>query len=318
MDPTRIKLNDMNSSQDNICFQAEKHDLVQTDAFKTAEEFCQFLMHRKAYEVAAGLANGKVVLDFGCNIGYGTNIISNACGKIAGVDVSSKAIEQARRRYSSDKTEFRVIDGSSLPFSDGCFDMIVSFQVVEHLYNYDSYFAEIKRVLKSDGLVLFTTPNALIRLEPGMKPWNEFHVREFAPVEFEKILRTYFPAVSIRGLFAKEPVYSIEFNRVQSMLNRSKKRTSPFAWLRKKIGLFLPDPALEVLRNMVRQFMYFKGSGVAVARTGSSGFAYSVNDYYYLDKAAENIDQALDLMAACRIDGKKIEMRSDNECLERP
>src|SRR5258707_171129 len=88
---------------------------------------------------------------------------------------------------------------------------LLSIQVIEHIVDMDAYLNEIWRVLKPGGIVVFSTPNAAIRLDPGMKPWNRFHIQEFTPVQLEALLRATFAEVKLRGQFAKDEIYRIEF-----------------------------------------------------------------------------------------------------------
>ena len=49
-------------------------------------------------------------------------------------------------------------NGDYFPFDDNSFDCLVCFQVMEHVDNVDLFLAEIKRVLKPDGLLLASAP----------------------------------------------------------------------------------------------------------------------------------------------------------------
>ncbi len=137
------------------------------------------LIHRKAYSRAAELARGREVLDLGCNNGAGTALIAQAARRVRGVDVSPRAIASARRKYRSSGIEFHRVDGAAPQFPDRSFDMVTSFQVIEHVLDVAAYLAEVRRVLRPAGIALLTTPNRVIRLDPGMKPWNRFHVTEY-------------------------------------------------------------------------------------------------------------------------------------------
>ena len=108
----------MFTEQEVIGLQAEHHPLVPTEVFADLEEYCLHLLHQKAYEEAAQLAQQKVVLDMGCNNGYGTHVISTKARRVVGVDVSHRAIEAARRAYGRPGVEFLAIDGRGLPFAD--------------------------------------------------------------------------------------------------------------------------------------------------------------------------------------------------------
>jgi len=199
----------MKSTNDNLKFQAEHHELIQTNNFQTIEQYCLHLIHQKAYLEASIFAKDKIVLDLGCNIGYGTNILSNHAKTIFGVDISSNAIQMAKVTYQNSNINFKYFDGNTLPFEDNKFDLIVSFQVIEHIVDYDLYFNEMERVLSPDGIVIFTTPNSKLRIKKGLKPWNPFHVREFTAKELKFLLSLYFSMVEIKGLYAKKELYNI-------------------------------------------------------------------------------------------------------------
>lgn len=266
-----------------VGFQAEKGELIEANKFSNNKAFVLHLLHSKAYEKASEMAHGKTVLDLGCNTGYGSHIINNVCKKITGVDVSEKAIEIARKLYGSEDIDFQVIDGKKLPFKDNTFDMVISFQVIEHIVEYESYINEIRRVLSPDGRVIFTTPNRLIRLYPGMKPWNEFHVIEYSPQELKDLLDPFFKNVEVLGLFANEPLYSTEIARVQEIRERARiKQDSEINTLVKSIVLFAMNLKASLLKRVHHQEEFQQ--------------KYSIIDFYYKH---DNLDNALDQMAIC-------------------
>jgi ubiquinone/menaquinone biosynthesis C-methylase UbiE len=291
--------------EDVIRLQAEEHPLVFTDRPASIEEHCLHLMHQKSYEDIKDLARGKMVLDFGCNNGYGTKEISQHATATAGVDVSARAIEDARRRYAREGIEFCVFDGVRLPFTDEHFDIVTSFQVIEHIMDIDAYLSEIYRVLKPEGLAVFTTPNAAIRLDPGMKPWNRFHVREYKSDELASVLQSQFSRVTVRGLFATETFYAIEYDRCQKAraIARWQAGFGPwptsFASLEDALaGLalrLLPSSAIRVLRKIRSRF-------TAGARAGGIDQArFSTSDLFY---RGHDLEGALDLMAICHKGGR--------------
>ena len=83
-----------------------------------------------------------------------------------------------------------LVDGQTLPFKDCSFDLVTAFQIIEHIPETVTFTEELKRVLRRDGVVLITTPNATIRLDPAMKPWNPFHVREYSHEELSERSRS--------------------------------------------------------------------------------------------------------------------------------
>jgi len=199
-----------------IRLQAEEHPLIDDKAPETLSEKCLHLMHLKAYDEACKYASGRDVLDVGCNTGYGTVRLVGSARSVAGVDVSPAAVEAARTRDGGESVDFRVIDGLGLPFPDHSFDLLTSFQVVEHVADPLPYLREIKRVLRPGGQVLFTTPNAATRLYPGMVPWNRFHVREYRADELKVALGAVFADVEVLGMFGVPTLYDLEIGRVDA------------------------------------------------------------------------------------------------------
>ena len=283
----------MSSSGNTLHFQASQHELVRTEGFATIGEYSLFLIHLKAYTEAAPMASNQVVLDLGCNNGYGTRIIKDCCKEVIGVDISPRAIAEARRRFGTDGIEFRLVDGVRLPFADGRFDLVVSFQVIEHVGDYEVYLSEMKRVLTPGGKALLTTPNARIRLDPGMTPWNPFHVREFSADELEELLLQYFPKVAVQGLFATDDLYSAELNRVKQAREAARRRPAWLNVLRSQVVTRTPyrllNQIVTVRRGLNNLINARKLDPVRLQRL-------SVADLFYRQG---DVDQALDLMAIC-------------------
>lgn len=309
----------MLSHEEMIGLQAEQHDLIRTDDFKTREEYVLHLIHTFPYAQAARFAEHKTVLDVGCNTGYGTDIVSRSAKRIVGVDVSEKAILSAHARYGRPGIDFQTIDGTRLPFSDREFDLIISFQVIEHIVDYGRYVHELKRILAPRGIVLFTTPNALVRLDPGMKPWNRFHVREFEAPDLQSLLDTFFPRVGVLGLFASEDLSAVELNRVGRARENARKkrmheRAAPFrstlsAMTRTTVRNIFPESMRTTTRGIRRAMIdrwRAKHRVPAVDREFME--SHALKDLCY---RRNGLHSALDLLAVCGDDGERVEA-----CLE--
>jgi SAM-dependent methyltransferase len=289
---------------DNTHYQADCHPIVVDENFSTIEEYCLHLIHLRAYEEAAALSAAKFVLDLGCNNGYGTAVISRGCARVAGLDVSPKAIEAAKQRFGDLGIDFRLFDGGRIPFEDASIDVVASFEVIEHIDDTTPYLAEIRRVLRPGGVALLTTPNATIRLDPGMKPWNPFHIREYVPAELDATVRKVFDDVSIRGLFATDALYRVEFERCQEALRGARQpRPRPTVSLARRsrnlaaraVKTVLPERALQSIRS--RRAQRNQAASPRPRLDQSIVAEYSTRDLYYRD---EELDGALDLMAVCR------------------
>ena len=105
--------------------------------------------HLARYLLAARLAPGRRVLDAASGEGYGTAMLAaSGAENVIGVDVDAATVAHARGRYGLD---FRVGDVSELPFADGEFDLVVSFETIEHVADPEHALSEFARVLGDQG-----------------------------------------------------------------------------------------------------------------------------------------------------------------------
>ena len=124
-----------------------------------------FLRHKIAYVYSENFIKDKIILDDGCGSGYGSwHLISSGARKVIGIDLSKEAIEFAANRYQLKNLIFQQMDVTQLAFDGNTFDILTSFQVIEHIKDVEKYLSEIKRVLKSGGVLYIDfEPNRRIR-----------------------------------------------------------------------------------------------------------------------------------------------------------
>jgi 2-polyprenyl-3-methyl-5-hydroxy-6-metoxy-1,4-benzoquinol methylase len=148
--------------------------------------------HLCRYWWAAQFASGRRVLDAGCGIGYGSRMLAEAgAAEVAGVDIAQPVIEAASAGSGSDVT-FRVGDVAALDFAADSFDLVVCFEVIEHVDDTDAVLDELTRVLAAGGLLLISSPNR-DRYVPG----NPHHRYEFTPDELRTALGRRFGQVRL-------------------------------------------------------------------------------------------------------------------------
>jgi SAM-dependent methyltransferase len=153
--------------------------------------------HLARYRFAALFAHGAHVLDAGCGSGYGTAELSCA-ESVAAMDIAHEAVLHARDKYPGPHTSFLQGRCESLPFADGVFDLVIAFEVIEHLERWGDLLAEARRVLRPSGALLVSTPNKAFYAESRDKAGpNPFHVHEFEYYEFDTALKAHFSHVHV-------------------------------------------------------------------------------------------------------------------------
>lgn len=159
------------------------------------EDKLERYIHMKRYQIALKNCKEGTILDLGCGLGWGTNFLSSK-GKVVGLDVDCKIIQDAERRYGNkDGIEFICADAISIPFENCTFDCIISLENIEHVNNQQKYLQEVHRTLKKDGILILSTPNKdritirLARLMRRDSYQNPYHFHEFNFEELEEAFK---------------------------------------------------------------------------------------------------------------------------------
>lgn len=162
-----------------------------------------FARHEVAYRFLAARCRQRVVLDAGCGEGYGCATVARAARAVLGVDYDLPALRRARRHHGG--AAFARANLVALPLADACVDVVLSLQVVEHIWSPDELLADTARVLRAGGLLALTTPNRETfspGLGRGQRPTNPFHVREFDADELADLVGRHLEVVSVGGVHA--------------------------------------------------------------------------------------------------------------------
>ena len=151
--------------------------------------------HLHRYFSVLDLIRGKRVLDISCGEGYGAALMHReGAGLVTGADIDSGIIERARRVYGTEGLAFEVADARSpLPFEDDAFDVVVSFETIEHIAEHAAFIGELGRVLAPKGVLVISTPDAA--LSPPDLP-NPFHAKELTENDFLALLTRHFAHVT--------------------------------------------------------------------------------------------------------------------------
>jgi 2-polyprenyl-3-methyl-5-hydroxy-6-metoxy-1,4-benzoquinol methylase len=170
--------------------------------------------HMARYHFAVRLARGKRVLDAGCGAGYGSAELADVAESVTGIDIAPEAVQYARAHYTLHNLAFEQASCTQLPFADGAFDLVVAFEVIEHLEKWRDFLQEARRVLAPAGQLIVSTPNRLYYTESrGAQGANPFHVHEFDFEEFTQELKQFFPHVS---MFLENHIEGVTFQPHES------------------------------------------------------------------------------------------------------
>ncbi|WNG89409.1 class I SAM-dependent methyltransferase [Mycobacterium sp. ITM-2016-00317] len=153
-----------------------------------AEENYWFRRHEVVYRRLVERCRDRDVLEAGSGEGYGADLIADVARSVVGLDYDESAVAHVRARYP--RVDMRHGNLAQLPLPDGAVDVVVNFQVIEHLWDQGQFAAECARVLRPGGVLLMSTPNR-ITFSPGRDtPVNPFHTRELNAAELTELLET--------------------------------------------------------------------------------------------------------------------------------
>ena len=172
------------------------------------------------YECTNSYCKNKVVLDLGCGLGYGANLLSQDAVRVFGIDYSKATIKFAAKAYSNPKLSFLASDARALSIKSRTFDVVVAIEVFEHICESDLLLKEVKRVLKEKGIFIMSTPNKVFhRMDKiGLKYDNLYHINLAGFMNLKRILTRHFSSIKIWGIKRKGSII-YNFLRLLDFLN---------------------------------------------------------------------------------------------------
>lgn len=241
-----------------------------------------FYRHFATYRFVVPKIREKNVLDIGCSDGYGSYVLAKYAKKCVAIDIDRITIKCAKEKYTSSNLRFISMNALDISWKKR-FDVVIAFQVIEHIQEENSFLEKIKQSLKKNGVAIFSTPNRRLRLDDGQAPWNPYHVREYSAKDLHTLLIKQFHSVSILGLHATPHIYNLEEKRL-----RVRRLIAKYDILH--LYNHVPRALIDRLSNNLKGF---------TARINKKEEKrVSVNDFWI---NRESVDTSLDLIAVCRI-----------------
>lgn len=154
--------------------------------------------HLHRYLLARQHVAGLEVLDIASGEGYGSHLLAQSAARVVGVDIDRETVAHAQAAYQCDNLEYRIGDCADIPLPDASFDIVVSFETIEHHDRHTEMMKEIKRVLRPGGLLILSSPD---RYEYSIVPQfdNPYHIHELYHHEFEALLGQHFAHHTLLG-----------------------------------------------------------------------------------------------------------------------
>ncbi|MBI2613218.1 MAG: methyltransferase domain-containing protein [Candidatus Levybacteria bacterium] len=146
------------------------------------------------YNFASRYIKNKTVLDIACGEGYGSFLLSKKAKNVTGVDVADEIIKNAVEKYQLNGN-IKFVSSDAVDFlakTNKKFDVIISFETVEHVKNYMQFIELLKKCLKPGGTLVLSTPNKRFSDLFFGGTFNRYHLKEFYTREVGNILTKSF------------------------------------------------------------------------------------------------------------------------------
>jgi cyclopropane fatty-acyl-phospholipid synthase-like methyltransferase len=145
-------------------------------------------------------AGGRTVVDVGCSIGVGANIMSHTARHVWGIDVNEESINFAKQVFERPNLSFDLYDiehPSTREFAK--FELVTCIEVVEHLKDLEMGLSVIKKFFSGDlnTVGFITIPNIANEEIKDVDAKNELHLNHWNAGEFYELMIKHFRSVTL-------------------------------------------------------------------------------------------------------------------------
>jgi SAM-dependent methyltransferase len=168
---------------------------------------------------------GKRILEFGCGTGLNCAFLQNkdsGAKEVLGFDISEDSVVLAQQNHPGVHVFCADACDLALNVSPGTWDLIVSFEVLEHVPDMTAFLKNIRRHLAEGGTAFISTPNRdvfSLGFEPS--PVNREHIKELSVDELRVLLGQFFSVVELWGQKFTRPELQARWNEdVRAKINR--------------------------------------------------------------------------------------------------
>ena len=140
--------------------------------FELRTEFGNAEANLRFLRDAADLTPGTRILEIGTGSGALLKHLLDRGHTVRGVEINDDRIAESRVLHGD--LPIQKVEGITLPFEDGSFDLVLSFDVFEHIPDSDAHLREVRRVLGQTGRYLLQTPNKWTNTVFETMRWRSF------------------------------------------------------------------------------------------------------------------------------------------------
>ena len=190
------------------------------------------------YFIKLNIPKNVKILDVGCRFGSLLHrLYELGYTDIQGIDNDKESVGIGKKKYSDVRNQINYYPGDTIPFEDEVFDIVLMFDVIEHIPGIQDFLEnQVYRVVNKGGRFIFQTPNKIINI-----PWEIMHKKSFSAYkEYHCSLQT---KNSLRTILEKAQFKDIVIEKHNILTRHNKKK------VRGSVGL-IGLPFLYILQGM--------------------------------------------------------------------